>query len=152
MISIPIEIYGCCSHSMPYGTGISDLTSPTEQLSHHKNIGLESPYWDKFPPPVKIQRTCEGRLLLYTSDVHFNFSSHLWQNTWACSFSLRAEKTQSVESKTIFKDSLLGFWFDSAWCILKFNRAVFINLSLKNPLFSLNTFPNRNTFLKSSVC
>lgn len=134
MISVPSETYGRCSHSTPYGSGISALSSPTvTQLSHHTNIGLESPCWDKFPPPVKIQRTRGGRLLFYTSDTQFTFSLHLWHNIWACSFSLRAKKKKknSVESKTTLKDSYLDFWFDSAWYILKFNSSVFMNLSLK---------------------
>lgn len=111
MISVPSETYGCCSHSTPYGSGISALSSPTVTLlTHHTNIWLESPCWDKFPPPVKIQRICGRRLLFYTSDTQFTFSSHLWHNTWACSFFLRAKKKKFHWVKTNSQTQLFGFF------------------------------------------
>lgn len=147
MISVPSETYGCCSHSTPYGSGISALSSPTVTLlTHHTNIWLESPCWDKFPPPVKIQRICGGRLLFYTWDTQFTFSSHLWHNTWACSFSLRAKKKNSIESKPTLKHSYLDFWFGSAWYILKFNSSVFMNLSLKKAWILSKYFSKKKSF------
>lgn len=103
MISVPIEICGCGSHSMSYGSWISALTSPSvTQLSH-----LESPCWDKFSSPVQTQRSWQEGC--YSAHQTYRLLSRLtFGRTYGLAdFPLRAEQF-SIESKTVLTGCFLG--------------------------------------------